>query len=222
MPSYFTLVLDTTAPTVTIDVPASIGNVILPVTISADEPLDNYQEIYFIDSEGNRFDSEFTFVDGTFEGNLDFSNASIGTATIYAHVRDEVHNEITAQQNIIVIQTYFQKSITYTDDDAEVTSVTIEAGDTRVLKAHIKEYNPTLDQYLYFEPDSAYAVVEKYEDDTFTTVNTATALRIDTGIYKIIFTAPYQPGIFYLKTVIDSDGYEDFNRLKVRVRLVVT
>lgn len=114
---------------------------------------------------------------------------------------------------------YSQKFISYTSDDTEVTSMSIEAGDTQVIKAHLKEWDTGTEAYVYTTPDSVSAVVEKYEDETFTTVSSADVYEMDTGIYKVVFTVPYTLGIYYLKLTMEKDGYTDLNRLKLRVKV---
>lgn len=102
MPSFFLLELDTTAPTISIALPTWTTRTTVPVIITSNEGLDNFQDIYMVDSEGNRFDSTFLYLDDSFEGIVDFSSAASGRATIYARLRDTVRNEITAEATILV------------------------------------------------------------------------------------------------------------------------
>lgn len=102
MPSFFLLELDTTAPTISIALPTWTTRTTVPVIITSNEDLDNFQDIYMVDSEGNRFDSTFLYLDDSFEGIVDFSSAASGRATIYARLRDTVRNEITAEATILV------------------------------------------------------------------------------------------------------------------------
>jgi len=102
MPSFFLLELDTTAPTISIALPTWTTRTTVPVIITSNEELDNFQDIYMVDSEGNRFDSTFLYLDDSFEGIVDFSSAASGRATIYARLRDTVRNEITAEATILV------------------------------------------------------------------------------------------------------------------------
>jgi len=102
MPSFFLLELDTTAPTISIALPTWTTRTTVPVIITSNEDLDNFQDIYMVDSEGNRFDSTFLYLNDSFEGIVDFSSAASGRATIYARLRDTVRNEITAEATILV------------------------------------------------------------------------------------------------------------------------
>ena len=102
MPSFFLLELDTTAPTISIALPTWTTRTTVPVIITSNEELDNFQEIYMIDSEGNRTDATFLYLGTSFEGIIDFSGAASGRATIYARLRDTVRNEITAEATILV------------------------------------------------------------------------------------------------------------------------
>lgn len=102
MPSFFLLELDTTAPTISIALPTWTTRTTVPVIITSNEDLDNFQDIYMVDSQGNRFDSTFLYLDDSFEGIVDFSSAASGRATIYARLRDTVRNEITAEATILV------------------------------------------------------------------------------------------------------------------------
>lgn len=102
MPSFFLLELDTTAPTISIALPTWTTRTTVPVIITSNEELDNFQDIYMVDSQGNRFDSTFLYLDDSFEGIVDFSSAASGRATIYARLRDTVRNEITAEATILV------------------------------------------------------------------------------------------------------------------------
>jgi len=102
MPSFFLLELDTTAPTISIALPTWTTRTTVPVIITSNEELDNFQDIYMVDSQGNRFDSTFLYLNDSFEGIVDFSSAASGRATIYARLRDTVRNEITAEATILV------------------------------------------------------------------------------------------------------------------------
>jgi len=95
MNNHFLLDLDTTAPNVEIYAPYfTTPTATVYIFIEADEPLDNWQEIYTIDSEGTRRDYIFSF-----DGNAQFTGAISmidyhpeGNVAIYARVRDTVHN----------------------------------------------------------------------------------------------------------------------------------
>jgi len=91
--SYFTLVLDTTPPEVEIIAPwYTTAHADTHIYIIADELLDTWQEIYIIDSTGKRHDLIFDYKGDRLYGMVKFSQVASGIATIYARVRDEVHN----------------------------------------------------------------------------------------------------------------------------------
>ncbi len=58
----------------------------------ADEPLDAWQEIYIIDAAGERHDFIFAHQNDRFYGVVKLAQIAVGIATIYARVRDTVHN----------------------------------------------------------------------------------------------------------------------------------
>lgn len=94
MAGYFALELDTTGPQIEIYAPKYTdkhsNNLI---RIVSNEKMSSFQDIYIIDSQGARHDVIFSFDgDKTFTGNVVFSDYSIGVATIYAQLKDEVNN----------------------------------------------------------------------------------------------------------------------------------
>lgn len=94
MSSYVLIDLDTTKPEISIYAPRytteEITNVI---TIEANEALSTYQEIYIIDSAGQRHDYTFEKEsDNNFVGRIRFNNLPLGIAIIHARVTDEVDN----------------------------------------------------------------------------------------------------------------------------------
>jgi len=94
MSSYLLIDLDTTKPEIFIYAPRytteEITNVI---TIEANEALSTYQEIYVIDSAGQRHDYTFEKEsDNNFVGRIRFNNLPLGIAIIHARVTDEVDN----------------------------------------------------------------------------------------------------------------------------------
>lgn len=94
MNDHFLLDLDTTAPNVEIYAPYfTTPNATAYIFVEADEPLDNWQEIYTIDSAGTRRDYTFHF-DGNsqFTGEISMIDYPEGNVTICARVRDTVHN----------------------------------------------------------------------------------------------------------------------------------
>lgn len=94
MASYIKLELDTMPPKINIYLPPYTTNQsINEIIIESDESLSNYQDIYVIDSNGNRHDYNFEKTnDNQFEGIVKFSDLPIGIAVIYARMKDEVDN----------------------------------------------------------------------------------------------------------------------------------
>lgn len=108
MTSYFTLTLDTTPPNIEIYAPSFSNKVSNnTITVVSNEPLSSYQDIYIIDSKGNRHDEIFSFDgDRTFTGNITFDNYPIGMVMIYAQLKDVVDNPSNiATANLTVITT---------------------------------------------------------------------------------------------------------------------
>lgn len=63
------------------------------ITISSNETLDTWQDIYIVDSLGNRHDLTFRYDNNEFVGELYFNDYPYGISTIYAQVRDDVYNK---------------------------------------------------------------------------------------------------------------------------------
>ncbi len=93
MSSYFTLVLDTVPPQIEILAPwYTVAGADTHIYVIADEPLDAWQEIYIIDAAGERHDFIFAHQNDRFYGVVKLAQIAVGIATIYARVRDTVHN----------------------------------------------------------------------------------------------------------------------------------
>jgi hypothetical protein len=94
MVNYVLIELDTIPPEINIYLPPYTTNdLINQILIEADETLSNYQEIYVIDSNGERHDYTFEKIDSNkFEGIVKFATLPIGTCVIYARMKDEVDN----------------------------------------------------------------------------------------------------------------------------------
>lgn len=91
--SYLLLELDTTPPEIEIIAPRyTTHDITNEITITANEPLSSFQEIYTIDSQGNRFNHTFKHNGNEFIGSIRFNELSFGVATIYAQLKDEVGN----------------------------------------------------------------------------------------------------------------------------------
>jgi hypothetical protein len=65
---------------------------ITPIMIQANESLSSYQELYIIDSEGNRHDLTFSHEGDALMGELSLNGYPVGIATLYVRLKDEVDN----------------------------------------------------------------------------------------------------------------------------------
>jgi len=124
MANFFKVELDTTPPSVSITAPSyTIPHIDTEIIISSDEPLDNYQEFFIVDSAGNRHDVIFDYRGDSFRGVIDFWDYALGIATVYARVRDEVHNLSEIVMATIDIKKAAQVFITIEDTfkDIQIT-----------------------------------------------------------------------------------------------------
>lgn len=93
MSNYFTLELDTTAPDIAVYGPSYVvTGSDTEIVVQGSEALAPYQAFYFIDAAGQRYDVIFDYMGDHFRGLIDFANLSLGIATFYAQVKDEMHN----------------------------------------------------------------------------------------------------------------------------------
>ena len=127
--AHFTLELDTTPPQVSITAPhITVPGIYVEINVIANEDLDQWQEVYVIDSAGTRHDLTFQHQGDRLYGLYDFWNCEIGIATIYARVRDEVHNQSILTSHTIEIASEAPVSrligeyrIATIDEDPELT-----------------------------------------------------------------------------------------------------
>lgn len=107
MASFIEVHLDTTAPTIQIYAPSyTTKEAINRIIIESNEKLDNYQEIYVIDSRGERYNYNFFHEsDNIFIGQIQFMNL-IGIVTIYARMKDEVGNLSNLVSKSIEVKEY--------------------------------------------------------------------------------------------------------------------
>lgn len=124
MSSFFTLDLDTTGPIIQINAPSyssrESNNII---TVTGNEILSNFQDIYIVDSSGNTHNVTFSF-DGseTFSGNVVFNGYPIGVATIYAQLKDDVGNlSNLASSHISIIASSYYSLFKLTMSEQSVT-----------------------------------------------------------------------------------------------------
>ena len=91
--AHFKLILDTTGPQITIEAPTYTTTTSpIVVTVSANEQLDLYQEVYIIDINGVRHNLTFDHEGDYLIGVVSFDSFDLGIVTLYARVRDVVHN----------------------------------------------------------------------------------------------------------------------------------
>ncbi|MFZ7103345.1 MAG: hypothetical protein ACOWWO_11920 [Peptococcaceae bacterium] len=113
MSSYFTLELDTTSPSLEIFAPDyTMKDTETEIRITANENLSTFQEIYIIDSLGQRHDHIFAYQGNVFAGILNFNNFPSGPATIYAYLKDDLYNLASITKTIAVISDQVLKIIT--------------------------------------------------------------------------------------------------------------
>lgn len=124
MANFFQLELDTSPPVISITAPSyTVPHIDTEIIISSDEPLDNYQEFFIVDSAGTRHDVIFDYLGDSFRGVIDFWDYALGIATIYARVRDEMHNLSQIVMATIDIKKAAQVFITIKDifKDIQIT-----------------------------------------------------------------------------------------------------
>lgn len=104
MASFFRLELDTKAPLVEIYAPTyTVRGINNHIEVVANEEISLYQEIYVLDSLGFKHDLIFSHSIDRFLGIINFENYPLGSATIYAKVKDTVSNESEIIQKKIEI-----------------------------------------------------------------------------------------------------------------------
>lgn len=93
MANYVVLELDTTPPDLEIIAPQYTSpNIATEIIIESNEELSNYQEIYFIDSRGDRSDYIFLYDTDRYVGIIQFNQVATGIGTLYVRLKDEVYN----------------------------------------------------------------------------------------------------------------------------------
>lgn len=93
MAGSFVLKLDTTGPDIEVYMPSyTTAGPYSEIVVEASEQLAEWQDFYFIDSAGDRHNVIFAYDGDRYVGSVRFNQMSLGVATLYAQVRDEVHN----------------------------------------------------------------------------------------------------------------------------------
>lgn len=104
MGNSFDLYLDTTGPTINIHAPNyTVKNSMTDFRIEGNERLAEYQDFYFIDSDGIRHDVIFKYDGDSFLGEIDFSQFAEGIAIFYAQIKDLVFNNSPVISHSILI-----------------------------------------------------------------------------------------------------------------------
>lgn len=132
MSSYFVLELDTTPPAIDVYVPQyTTPSIETEMRVVASEELDQFQEIYFVDSMGIRHDVTFQQEEKGFVGIMKFNEFPLGMTQIYARVRDEVFNVSRLVSKAFVIreammlEMYLEEIIQNIDDEISVMNITM-------------------------------------------------------------------------------------------------
>lgn len=124
--SHFYLNLDTTAPTVDIDAPKyAFQGGIDGISIKSDERLSSFQDIYAIDSEGQKHEFVFKLSEDKqkYIGTISFNEFPFGEATVYIRISDEVGNTTDVHKiNLNVISSLIGNTLTATIDIKSFTS----------------------------------------------------------------------------------------------------
>jgi hypothetical protein len=139
MASYMVLTIDTKNPTVEIYAPSyTTKDVMNTITIEADEPIANYQDIYVIDSSNQRHDYTFEKVsDNQYVGRVRFNTMPLGVATIYARVKDEVENYSNIAMKTFEIKDSIHKgNISISDKPLVLAKVS----DKEMINAKVRDY----------------------------------------------------------------------------------
>lgn len=103
--NYILLELDTTPPQLEIYAPKyTTKETENHITIESNERLSTYQEIYIIDSNGNKFNLHFDLKENILFGKVKFNHLSLGIATLFVRVKDEVDNLSDLYQHKIEIK----------------------------------------------------------------------------------------------------------------------
>lgn len=94
MSSTINVELDTTPPQVAIIAPIyTVPGTETALIVKADEQLDLNHEAYIIDAAGTRHDLVLEYRGNALYGEINVTGYAIGIATIFARVRDDVHNQ---------------------------------------------------------------------------------------------------------------------------------
>lgn len=105
MSSFLTVTLDTTSPTVSIIAPEYVAkNETFDIIIQADEMLDQWSDIYVVDSKNRQYPLSFLNDGDRFVGEFEVKGMS-DYLRIVASVRDEVFNESLNNMKTINIMT---------------------------------------------------------------------------------------------------------------------
>ena len=106
MSSFLYIELDTTPPEIEIIAPSyTTTDLLNTIKIEADENISDYQEIYVIDSNGDRHDYTFKKEKANLLiGQISFFNFPFGLSTIYVRLKDNVDNTSELISKSIIIR----------------------------------------------------------------------------------------------------------------------
>jgi hypothetical protein len=136
--SYVVLTIDTTNPTVTIYAPSyTTQDVVNTITVEADEPIADYQDIYIVDSQSVRHDYVFAKEDeNTYVGRVRFNDLPLGVHTMYARVKDDVDNYSNVAMKVFEVKESLYKG-NVTVNHREMADVNIS--DLRTISTDVSD-----------------------------------------------------------------------------------
>lgn len=105
--SHIKLTLDTTPPQVEIVAPTFVPQSAIapiPIYVHANEELDPWHEVYFVDADGVRHDYTLLHQGDMLSGAIPVHQMPTGIGTLYARVRDTVHNVSDIATHSIYVQ----------------------------------------------------------------------------------------------------------------------
>jgi hypothetical protein len=137
--SYVVLTIDTTKPELEIFAPRyTTHDVTNTITIEANEPIADYQDIYVVDSQNVRHD--YTFFkesDNQYVGKVRFNDFPLGVATIYARLKDEVNNfSDTVVKNLEIKESLNKGNISISDKEF----MKVETTDREMINVEALDY----------------------------------------------------------------------------------
>lgn len=128
MGNWFILELDTTPPSIQIISPVyTTREIITSIIIKANEQLSLYQEVYIIDSNGDRFDLILDHNGDTLVGEVYLNMVNPGIATIYCRVKDIVYNMSSLISKTLMIFKEHSLKVSLDEIEGKVKTYSYEA-----------------------------------------------------------------------------------------------